>query len=105
MIVEYSKPFVKVAKKLSGKRLESLKRVITEVQKAKSVSEITDCKKMVGYANTYRIRLGDYRALFGLHIHIEGKVAYFEYLLPRGQAYSKEILKILQQKDKKGMKL
>ena len=64
MNVEYSKDFEKSVKKLSGKMLDSIRRVIAEVKNAESIKEITDCKKLVGYRNVYRIRIGDYRAFF-----------------------------------------
>ena len=70
MNVEYSKDFEKSVKKLSGKMLNSICRVITEVKNAESIKDITDCKKLVGYRNVYRIRLGDYRAFFTFHVEI-----------------------------------
>ena len=64
MNVEYSKDFEKSVKKLSGKMLGSIRKVITEVKNAENIKEIIDCKKLVGYRNLYRIRIGDYRAFF-----------------------------------------
>ena len=37
---------------------------------AENVKDITDCKKLVGYRNVYRIQIGDYKAFFTLHIEI-----------------------------------
>ena len=68
MKVELSKAFIKASKHLSGKMLDSLRRTIAEVKAAKDIQAITDCNKPVGYRNIYRIRLGDYRALFTLEI-------------------------------------
>ena len=51
MNVEYSKDFEKSVKKLSGKMLNSIRRVIMEVKNAESIKDITDCKKLVGYRN------------------------------------------------------
>ena len=90
MNVEYSKDFEKSVKKLSGKMLDSIRRVITEVKNAESIQEITDCKKLVGYRNVYRIRIGDYRAFFTFHIEIVNDTVFFRYLVPRGEAYSKK---------------
>ena len=59
MKVEFSKAFIKASKRLSGKMLDSLKRTIVEVKAAKGIQDISDCKKLVGYRNIYRIRLGD----------------------------------------------
>ena len=50
MKVEFSSTFIKAARKLSGKMLESLKRTILEVKAAEDTKQITDCKKLVGYS-------------------------------------------------------
>ena len=74
MKVDYSKAFIKASKKLSGKTLDNLRRTIIEVKAAKELSDITDCKKLDG-------------------------VVKFEYLVSRGQAYSKEMMQKLRSKD------
>ena len=79
MNVEFSKAFVKASKRLSGKMLDSLRRTIVEVKAAKGIQDISDCKKLVGYRNIYRIRLGDYRALFTLEIEFSGDTIFFQY--------------------------
>ena len=78
MNVEFSKAFVKASKRLSGKMLDSLRRTIVEVKAAKGIQDISDCKKLVGYRNIYRIRLGDYRALFTLEIEFSGDTIFFQ---------------------------
>lgn len=103
MKVEYSPSFIKSSKKLSGKILESLKRVIIEVKTAKDIKDITDCKKLIGYRRIYRIRIGDYRAIFSLQFEIVGDKIVFQYLVSRGEAYGKKIkteLKRLDQSQK-----
>ena len=90
MNVDYSKDFKKSVKKLSGKMLDSVRRVVAEVKNAESLKDITDCKKLVGYRNVYRIRIGDYRAFFTFHIEIVNDTVFFRYLVPRGEAYSKK---------------
>ena len=90
MNVEYSKDFKKSVKKLSGKMLDSVRRVVAEVKIAESLKDITDCKKLVGYRNVYRIRIGDYRAFFTFHIEIVNDIVFFRYLVPRGEAYGKK---------------
>lgn len=99
MKVRYSKSFEKSVRRLSGKILESVRRVIVEVKTADNVREITDCKKLVGYKSVYRIRIGDYRAFFTLHVEIIGDTVFFEYLSPRGEAYGKEMQRKLRDKD------
>ena len=100
MNVEYSKDFEKSVKKLSGKMLDSIRRVIAEVKNAESIKEITDCKKLVGYRNVYRIRIGDYRALFTFHIEIVNDTVIFRYLVSRGEAYDKKMDESLKRIDK-----
>ena len=90
MNVEYSKDFGKAVKKLSGKMLDSVRKMITEVKNAESIKEITDCKKLVGFRNVYRIRIGDYRAFFTFHIEIVNDTVFFRYLVSRGEAYDKK---------------
>jgi mRNA-degrading endonuclease RelE of RelBE toxin-antitoxin system len=97
MNVEYSRDFEKTVRKLSGKVLSSVKEAILEVRNAHSVSQLTNCKKLVGYNHAYRLRIGDLRAFFVLHI--EGDTVSFEYLVPRGEAYSKKMKEQLKRKD------
>ena len=100
MNVEFSKAFVKASKRLSGKILDSLRRTIVEVKAAKGIQDISDFKKLVGYRNIYRIRLGDYRALFTLEIEFSGDTIFFQYLAPRGEAYGKKMKTELKRIDK-----
>ena len=100
MNIEYSKDFEKSVKKLSGKMLDSIRRVITEVKNAESIKDITDCKKLVGYRNVYRIRIGDYRAFFTFHVEIINDTVIFRYLVSRGEAYAKKMDESLKRIDK-----
>jgi len=45
----------------SKKLLKALWETITLIEKANSIQEIPHVKKIEGYKNYYRIRLGDYR--------------------------------------------
>ena len=99
MNVNYSKDFKKSVVKLSGKMLDSVRRVVAEVKNAESLKDITDCKKLVGYRNVYRIRIGDYRAFFTFHIEIINDTIIFRYLVPRGEAYDKKAQKELKRID------
>lgn len=100
MKVSFSKSFIKSAEKLSGKVKESLRTAILEVEQAESIKEITDCKRLINYNHIYRIRIGSYRAFFIFHVQIVDDTVLFEYLLPRGEAYTKKTEKNLRQKDK-----
>lgn len=100
MKVDYSKEFEKSLKKLSGKMLDSIRRVITEVKQAENIKDITDCTKLVGYSNIYRIRIGDYRAFFTFHIELVDDTVRFKYLTSRGEAYGKKAMTELKRIDK-----
>lgn len=99
MKVEYSKVFIKAVNKLSGKQRDSVRDAIAEVKKAQGLEEITDCIRMVGYHTIYRIRIGGYRAFFTFHVEIVDDVVKFQYLVSRGQAYTKKIEKELKRLD------
>jgi len=94
----YSKSFIKAASKLTGKYKNTLQEKIREVKVAASVEELTDCKKLVNFKNAYRIRIGDYRIFFIMTI--VNNTANFEYLVSRGDAYSKDYIKSLRQREK-----
>jgi mRNA-degrading endonuclease RelE of RelBE toxin-antitoxin system len=98
MIVKYSKSFQKSVDKLSGKMRSSIAQVISEVKNAESLEEISDCKKITGFDNVYRIQTGAYRSILTFHVYIEGNTVTFEYLVSRGQAYDKYMLSVLRKK-------
>ena len=98
MKIQYSKAFIRSAQKLTGKYKIALSRKIEEDKNAPNVEKLTECKKLEGFENTYRIRMGSYRAFFILVI-LENTVC-FEYLVSRGEAYNKEYLKSLGKKEK-----
>ena len=91
MKVSYSKAFIKAIEKLSIDQKDTVSKIINQVKKAAVLSDIHNCRKLTGYKNVYRIRIGNYRAIF-LFIILEDTV-YFQYFLPRGEAYNKEYLK------------
>jgi len=97
MKIVYSKAFIKAASKLTGKYKVSLKNMIDEVKIVATVHDLLNCKKLEGFNNSYRIRLGSYRVFF--IVTIENNTACFEYLVSRGDAYSKKFLKSLTKKD------
>lgn len=99
MKVDFSKDFNKSVRKLSGKILQSVIETIDEVKVAESIEQISNCKKIESLNSVYRIRIGDKRAFFVLHIQIEGDLVMFEYLLSRGEAYDKKNMQKLRKKD------
>jgi len=98
MKIEYSKQFVKTAYKLTGKYKISLQKIISEVLLAKDAADITNCIKMVGFQNSYRIKMGDYRLIF--IFKVVDQVVIFELLLSRGEVYRKEHEMNLRRKEK-----
>lgn len=99
MKVDFSKDFNKFVRKLSGKILQSVIETIDDVKSAESILQISNCKKIESLNSVYRIRIGDKRAFFVLHIQIEGDLVMFEYLLSRGEAYDKKNMQKLRNKD------
>lgn len=98
MNVEYSKSFTKAVSKLSGKYIESVREMIREVKRVDTLSRLTDCKKLKGFDNVYRIRVGGYRAFF--LFKVINNTVYFEYFVSRGDAYNKDYMENLRGKDK-----
>ena len=90
MRVDFSKDFSKSVRKLSGKILQSVIETIDEVKSAQSVDQISNCRKIESLNSVYRIRIGDKRAFFVLHIEIDDDLVKFEYVLNRGEAYDKQ---------------
>ncbi len=72
---------------------------LDEVRAVDSIEDLTDCKKIESLKNVYRLRIGDRRAFFVLHIEIEGNLAKFEYLVSRGEAYDKKNMEKLRRRD------
>ena len=99
MKVAYSKEFNKAVRKLSGKILQSLIETLDQVKAAQTIEELTDCKKIESLNNVYRLRIGDRRAFFVLHIEVDGDIVKFEYLLNRGEAYNRQNMENLRRRD------
>lgn len=62
MIIEFDKSFYKSLDKIRvsfvNKRIE---QIIFDIDKAVSISDIKNIKKLVGFQSYFRIRIGDYR--------------------------------------------
>lgn len=99
MKVDYSKAFSKAVKKLSGKVLQSVIKMIDEVKSAPSIDAITDCKKLEAFNSVYRIRVGNRRAFFTLHVVVTGELVVFQYIFSRGEAYDKKNMEKLRNCD------
>jgi mRNA interferase RelE/StbE len=67
MIIEFDKSFEKSLEKSRNKALfQKIEHVIIEFEKAKSLADLPNIKKLTGFKNYYRIRIGEYRLGFEL---------------------------------------
>ncbi len=59
MIVEFDRSFSKSLDQYNdSKILKRIRKIILELEKAQSLKEIPSCKKLTGFKNYYRIRIG-----------------------------------------------
>ena len=62
MIVEFDKYFEKSLDKLGDKSLfPKIEKVISTLEAIDSLNDLTNIKKLTGFKDYYRYRLGDYR--------------------------------------------
>ena len=67
MNVGFDKSFHKALKKIGQKNIfPKIELLIEECENSNSIQEISGIKKLVGFADFYRVRIGDYRV--GLEI-------------------------------------
>lgn len=83
MKYDYENSYLRDAKKLPESLREPLQNVILSVKEAKTLKDIPNLKKLSGYNNVYRIRIGDYR----IGLYIEGDILIFARILPRKEIY------------------
>ncbi len=85
MKVEFKSSFAKDLKKLKEKDLKAqVRQVIELVEKARTLQEIKDVKKLKGGDRYYRIRVGDYR----VGLTLEGDTVIFVRFLHRKDIYT-----------------
>ena len=77
MEIIYSKQAAKAISKISNPFKKNIKEAIEKLPAG-------DVKKLKGYTNAYRLRVGDYRILYDLSDNIE-----ITDVLPRGSAYKR----------------
>ena len=57
-----NKKFEKSFKKLTDKHvIKDIAETIENIEQAKNITDIKDCKKLKGYKTAFRIKIGDYR--------------------------------------------
>lgn len=71
MKVEFRESFVKDLKGLKDRALlQRVKEIIETIERADSLAEISNLKKLKGSGNYFRLRLGDYRVGLALRDEI-----------------------------------
>ena len=62
MRIEFDKSFLKCLDIINdNKLLNKIESTIISLENAKSINDISNIKKLIGFKNYYRIRIGDYR--------------------------------------------
>jgi mRNA interferase RelE/StbE len=62
MKIEFDKSFSKSLNKVQDSLVKNkIEQIINEFDRADSITEIKNIKKLAGFKNYYRIRIGDYR--------------------------------------------
>ena len=64
MNIEIRKSFEKDALKLPAPAQLQLGKLIENISRTKKLQELSSCKKLTGFKNAYRIRMGAYRIGF-----------------------------------------
>ncbi|RDB02649.1 type II toxin-antitoxin system RelE family toxin [Runella aurantiaca] len=83
MKYDYENAYLRDAQKLPEALRLLLQEVVLSVREAKTLQNIPNLKKLSGYKNAYRIRIGDYR----IGLYFEGDVLVFARILPRKEIY------------------
>ena len=78
MNIKFEAKFEKDLKEIKDRNiLAKLKQIILNCKQAESLFQITNIKKLQGYDNFYRIRLGDYR--IGIEV-IDNEIIFTRFL-------------------------
>lgn len=64
MNIEIRKSFEKDALKLPASAQVQLLKAIESLARVEKLSELASCKKLTGFKNAYRLRMGEYRIGF-----------------------------------------
>ncbi len=84
MNVEFKKSFLKDLERVTDKALrERVKQVIKRIEKAQTLHEVENIRKLRSSGQYYRIRIGDYR----LGLALQGQTVTFVRFLHRKDVY------------------
>ena len=64
MNIEIRRSFEKDALRLPAVAQTQLSKMVDKLTQVEKISELTSCKKLSGFKNAYRIRMGEYRIGF-----------------------------------------
>ena len=67
----------------NAKLVQTIKNTITTTKQVGSIKEIKNLKKLTGFKNHYRIKIGDYR----IGLYIENNIVEFSRFLHRKDIY------------------
>jgi mRNA interferase RelE/StbE len=84
MKVQYLKKFSKDLDNLTKPKDKNVVlQVILSIKDAKTLADINNIKKLTGFSNAYRVRVGDYR----IGIFVEGDIVQFARIAHRKDIY------------------
>ena len=83
MNTTFKTSFFKDAKKISDELRPELDKVITAIENAKSLNQISNLKKLKGHKTAYRVKVGTFRLCF----YFEDQVINITRFLPRKDVY------------------
>ena len=89
MNVEYLDKFYKDIDKISSKIVKKkIIELIQHIENSSDISQISNVKKLVGFTNAYRIRIGDYRiGDYRIGIFFQDDIVIFARILHRKDIY------------------
>ncbi len=91
MKITFTKQFRKETKLLPLVIQQRIITIIDTVEKVENLSQVNDCKKLIGIKDTYRIRTGDYRLIIVLIVNADNTVE-FNRVQHRSKVYKKHFL-------------
>jgi mRNA interferase RelE/StbE len=84
MITEFTRHFLKDLDKINQPAVKKdVSNIIRQIEKATSLFEVTNIKRLKGYQTAYRIRSGDYR----IGLYIENNIVEFARIAHRKDIY------------------
>ncbi|MDT0648521.1 type II toxin-antitoxin system RelE family toxin [Autumnicola edwardsiae] len=84
MKIIYSRAISKDVRKIKDKSLQQdITKIINDLKAARSIKELKNTKKLIGFKDAYRIKIGKYR----LGFFLEDDSIFLARLVKRGEIY------------------